>query len=204
MQETELAQAQNAATQMLDAQKSKTGVGILGQPLDTLANDPKFQGAIAVDSIKAGEIMAHAALSCELLVCNVSDIPHTQRYKYIGRSQYPKFKSKPLISKSNTNRYACPHVMYWGALKNNTRALSLSLPLQSTIPAATKTLFTEVEEQLAEIEEHLVGVSEELVVDVKAIPPTLEFADKKIGYRMASSAARCFKHFVDIPAHAIF
>ena len=69
-------QAQN----MLDKQKQKTGVAILGHPQRVLDTDPKFQGDIKSDCIKAGEQLALASLTAELLILKLANISKVQKY----------------------------------------------------------------------------------------------------------------------------
>ena len=74
----------------LHLQKVRTGVAILGSPSDVLLNDPKFSGSgYPQAAIAAGEVLAEATLTSEILVCNVVGITNISRY--IGRSQYPRF-----------------------------------------------------------------------------------------------------------------
>ena len=52
---------------------------------------------------------------------------------YTGRSQYPKFKYKPLFRSNLTqNKYACPHMLYWGEVKTVLGFLSQHLPVHNS------------------------------------------------------------------------
>ena len=82
----------------------------------TLNQDPKFQDDLKRAQILHGEQLALAALSSELLVPSVSNIPKNQHKLYNGRSQYPKSSSKPVIKDTNYNEF-CPQLNYWSKIK---------------------------------------------------------------------------------------
>lgn len=69
------AQARERASSMLLKQKLKTGVAILGKPSQTLEDDPKYQGGLLEAQISNGEQLALAALSAEIAIVNVLNIP---------------------------------------------------------------------------------------------------------------------------------
>jgi hypothetical protein len=79
---------------MLQKQKRKHGVAILGQPVPQLDFDIKFQGGLKQDCIRSGEALALASLTAEMVVLDVCKIPKDQYNKYTGRSQHPKLKTK--------------------------------------------------------------------------------------------------------------
>ena len=81
----------------MNKQKRKTGVAILGVPLDELNSDPKFQGPVLENCVIQGEIQACAALTIELAILDVAGINRKDQKSYTGRSQYPRFKNKPII-----------------------------------------------------------------------------------------------------------
>ena len=75
-------------------------------------------------SISAGEKLAQASLSAEHLVLRLAKVE--QRRKYLGRSQYPKFVSRPVVGARTTeNKYVCEHVQYWSQMYNTFSELSL-------------------------------------------------------------------------------
>ena len=92
------------AKQILDKQQTKTGVAILGNPIPELISDLKFQGSLKVDQLIHGEHIAQAALATELLVLDVAQIPRKEQCSYTGRSQYPRYKYKPLIRNTKNQR----------------------------------------------------------------------------------------------------
>ena len=71
-------------------------VHIIGKTTGELAYDPRFDPELR-PHVYHGELLAHTALSSELLVCNVAGIPRHSIGKYIGRSQYPKFLPRALV-----------------------------------------------------------------------------------------------------------
>ena len=88
---------------------------ILGKPFAQLEHDYKFADAKHLH-IHAGEVLAQASLQIELLVCHVVQVPPA---KYIGRSQYPKIKNVPAITKHNIDdKFTCPAANFWGVLGN--------------------------------------------------------------------------------------
>ena len=106
------------AKHILYKQQTKTGVAILGNPIPELISVPKFQGSLKVDQLIHGEHIAQAALATELLVLDVAQIPRIEQCSYTGRSQYPRYKYKPLIRNTKT-KDCCPHLMFWGLVKQN-------------------------------------------------------------------------------------
>ena len=71
--------ARRRARRTLWRQKCRTGVGILGQPLTELVNDPKYGADYEAESLRAGEKLAEASLTAELMVCNLAKAPHKGR-----------------------------------------------------------------------------------------------------------------------------
>ena len=125
--QTKFQAAQSRAKQVLYKQKLKTGVAILGKPCKELSNDSKFQGELLQQQISNGEHLALSALTSELLVLDIAQIPRDEQKSYTGRSQYPIFTVKPLI-KHNTSNDFCPDLLYWGQVKQlfvHMKALSL-------------------------------------------------------------------------------
>ena len=107
------------ATQMLQNQKCKTGTAILGHPTKELQGDPKFQDLLN-SSVFQGELLAHVALSAELLVLAVAGIPKNQWKPYLGRSQYPQFERKTVLSKVKHNQlYNNAGLNYWASFKTS-------------------------------------------------------------------------------------
>ena len=108
---------QNTARIKLQKQKKRTGIAILGKPSKQLIEDPKYQGDFLAASTRVGEQLALSALSSELLILLTLSIPRKQWHKYIGRSQYPKFKEQSIAS-NNKPIYTDEDVLYWGSVKN--------------------------------------------------------------------------------------
>lgn len=101
---------------MLNRQKNKTGVAILGRPQKTLETDPEFQGKDRADALVSGEQLASACLAAESLVLKFAEVIDIR--KYIGRGQHPKCKLQP-ISVSTTlrnNSYAHPSLEFGSTL----------------------------------------------------------------------------------------
>ena len=71
------------------------------------------------EQIKQGEQLALAALTSELLVLDVSQIQRNQQKEYTGRSQYPKFKHKPIVKNNNVpqNNDILQDMNFWGSVK---------------------------------------------------------------------------------------
>ena len=90
--------ANKKAYKLLNKQRAKTGVAILGSPSQSLSSDPKFQGNLANQMILSGEKLAQASLASEFLVLKVANVPSQDHPKYTGRGQYPKFQHKSLVS----------------------------------------------------------------------------------------------------------
>ena len=82
----------------LQHHKLNTGIAILGSPMSVLNQDPKYQGNLRSSAIEQGEALAQIALFAEVLVLSVAGIPDKDWSKYIGRSQYPKFRIKSLCT----------------------------------------------------------------------------------------------------------
>lgn len=183
--------AYSKAHTTLQAQKDKTGIAILGKPLSTLDSDIKFQGKLKEESLAAGENIALAALTAEYLVCQVAGIPESKWNKYIGRSQYPKFKNKQLISKS-VERDTCPHVRYWGAIKSSLGALKNMLPLPVPMTQQTETLLSSLVSLLEFVDRHCMGLSSEFEALAGAIGPSLKYADRSVGQSLLDHAASIF------------
>ncbi len=111
--------AHRQAQRLLLRQKSKTGVAILGKPIDALRNDPKCQGATLADSVTVGERMALTALKTEIAVLITVRVPVRDRFRYFGRSQYPRFQRKCLVRKKRHDNFSCPHLTYWYAVSGS-------------------------------------------------------------------------------------
>ena len=127
---------------MLSIHKSKTGVAILGKPIDVLNDDIKYQGDFLSDSIQEGEKMALSALTSELLVLITARIPVRDRGRYLGRSQYPRFRTHSVCRANSGMRFSCEHLKFWytcaGALARLKYAVSTPLvsALQSLLATA--------------------------------------------------------------------
>ena len=106
----------NEPVTYLQSRRKNTGVAILGKPTDCLVHDPKFQGPLREEQLKAGEHIAAASLASELLILDVGGVPRDIQHHYTGRGQYPSFKSKSLY-KNNPESNICPNLLYWGQVK---------------------------------------------------------------------------------------
>ena len=73
--------AKQYAQNKLLKQKTKTGIAILGRPLQSLLSDDKFGNNLLLDSIAVGEQLALAALTAEILVMLVTDIKAKELYQ---------------------------------------------------------------------------------------------------------------------------
>ena len=147
--------------------------------------------------------MARVALTAEYLVCKVANISEKDMPKYIGRSQYPKFKNKPLIHK-HTPKEACQHTIYWGAVKNTLRALVNFLPLTESMTLTTESLRSALQELFGFMDDHLEGLPEDVIAGVKSIGPMLQYADRSVGLQLHTHAADCFKHYLNKTSNARF
>ena len=72
--------AYKAASDMLNKRKLKIGVAFLGIPCAELVNDPKFQGDALSKAIEVGESMANTALTAELLILAVAEVPEDKLF----------------------------------------------------------------------------------------------------------------------------
>ena len=65
------------------------------------------------------------ALSAEAFVLKVAKVPHNNWGPYLGRSQYPKFKNKPVVAKPPAGRYTYdPDVEHWLTFRNQVVSLA--------------------------------------------------------------------------------
>ena len=91
------------AKQTLCEWDTRTGFAIMGRPSPALTKDTKYSKQYLADSVKAGEELALAALSTEKFVLSLAEVPKAEQYKFLGRSQFPRFVTQPLISKCRAN-----------------------------------------------------------------------------------------------------
>ena len=89
----------NVAFRKLAKASAESGIAILGSPPKELLEDPKFKGDYTDVSIRCGEHLAASTLASEIVVLNLAGIDPKHRHKYVGRSQYPKFRRKPVSPK---------------------------------------------------------------------------------------------------------
>ena len=106
--------ARKQARNKLYRQSRKTGIGILGQPLKELSEDSKYSQEYKVDSEKAGEALACATLTAEIMICRLAKVPLKG---YLGRGQYPRFKRSPITPTNDANikvpHVTCPRLLYF-------------------------------------------------------------------------------------------
>ena len=81
---------------MISNEQKKTRAAILGKPCKQFDEDIKLQGTTKNEISGQGEIQAQAALTAELLVLDVAQVPRSEQQKYRGRSQYPRLKLEPI------------------------------------------------------------------------------------------------------------
>ena len=93
--------ATRKARDILHRQRTKTGVAIPGTPHPILKQDVKYDAQYGKASVTTGEQLAQASLASELMVCGLAEVPYD---KYIGRGQYPKFRTTPIAP-------SCPTVV---------------------------------------------------------------------------------------------
>ena len=72
----------------------------MGVPPGALTQDTKCSSQYLHDSIRVGEQLAQASLSVEYHILDLANISKSTHGKYIGRSQFPRFITKPISSKS--------------------------------------------------------------------------------------------------------
>ena len=131
--------ARRRAKRSLWRQKCKTGIGILGKPLRELTEDPKYGAEYEAESLRAGEKLAEASLTAELMVCTLAQAPHKG---CTGRGQFPRFLNRPIAPRNVVNNIpsSCPHFRYFSLACKHTdnlifllvSLLSSSTPLLST------------------------------------------------------------------------
>ena len=106
-------QSRKQARDMLYQQSHKTGVRILGQPLKELSEDSKYSQEYEAESEKAGEALAWASLTAELMICKLAKVPFKG---YLGRGQYPRFRRNPIAPTNDANinvpHVTCPRLLY--------------------------------------------------------------------------------------------
>ena len=203
--EAALRNASCKAKQILSKQKRKTGVAILGTPIDTLKHDKKFQGCTLKDAIASGEEVALASLTSEILVCDVAGVPSKEHKLYTGRAQYPIFKVKPLIrANCADNKYACPHMFFWGHIKSILAVLSLYAPLSLPVTAATEILCEAVLKLLESANLHCEGAPEDVRALIPVISRSLRLADKEIFQDLINIASNLFVHFLNQCLNSVF
>ena len=70
-----ITKSQKKASHLLQVQKKKTGVAILGSPCPELSNNPIFQGDLKHCALEVGEDLARKALAAELRILFTAGIP---------------------------------------------------------------------------------------------------------------------------------
>ena len=134
----------------LQHHKLKTGIAILGSPMDVLDKDPKYQGSVRTSAITQGEELAHIALAAELLVLSIDEIPQKDWNKYIGRSQYPKFQIKSLCKPNSIEPLEnILDLRFWSKVRGLVSQCKLENHVEKKITFATESI-----NALADINEH--------------------------------------------------
>ena len=85
-----------ASLMLCQSANNNGGIAILGQPSDLIMSDPKYLVHMT-QHVLAGESLALAALTIELLVCSVAQV---EPKSYIGRSQFQKFVIAPAVQQT--------------------------------------------------------------------------------------------------------
>ena len=153
--------ATTQAKHKLSKQKTRTGVAILGRPNAALKDDPKFQGKLQADSISEGEKLAMICLMAELLICTIAGILPQDRHAYIGRSQYPKFKIKPIVRTAPPIICSsCIHIDFWTKMKG------MLFAIKHAVQEKQVELATTFASDSHEVSDHLSTLSEEVATCV--------------------------------------
>ena len=63
--------------------------------------------------------MANTALTAELLILSVAEVPENEWFSYLGRSQYLKFKVKSLCKSNQDYKTSCPDLDFWFFLRGS-------------------------------------------------------------------------------------
>ena len=94
--------------------KAETGFAILGKLYSSLFHDPKFQKLCL--NISNGQGLALVALTAALYLCDAAGLDPAH---YIGRSQFPKYESKPIMRANPSSVvYHSPAINYWASFGN--------------------------------------------------------------------------------------
>ena len=192
------------ATNRLHKQKSKSGVAILGKPSQELLADPKFSGSLLIDSLHVGEQFAVASLASEILVMLVCDIPTKVWHKYIGRSQYPKFKYKPIIESYQSNTYYQDHDLnFWGELHSFATHTFQTCINKGTYATPTRIAVDHLIALLGKISENSHRVPEQFsapnmeILQESQVLPNMYF-DKERIYFVSQAAHSQFVHLLPV------
>ena len=192
------------ATNRLHKQKSKSGVAILGKPSQELLADPKFSGSLLMDSLHVGEQFAVASLASEILVMLVCDIPTKVWHKYIGRSQYPKFKYKPIIESYQSNTYYQDHDLnFWGELHSFATHTFQTCINKGTYATPTRIAVDHLIALLGKISENSHRVPEQFsapnmeILQESQVLPNMYF-DKERIYFVSQAAHSQFVHLLPV------
>ena len=66
-----------------------------------------------------------AALTAEFLILELAEVDHREQFKYIGRSQLPKFKNMSIIDTVRKGSYySCPKFQFWSTLLNCVQSIA--------------------------------------------------------------------------------
>ena len=84
--------AEQKASQLLNMQKERTGIAILGTPPPHVLVDRKISKEIKQTATAEGEKLAQAVLTSELFILKIAEIEDDKQRKYIGRCQFPDLR----------------------------------------------------------------------------------------------------------------
>ena len=88
-----------------------------------------------LDNMLLGSKLSRMSLAAEHYVCVQSGLCDSGIDRYIGRGQYPRFETKPLVNRSvGASRLSCEHCDYWAIISN------LLLRLAKCLVASTHTV----------------------------------------------------------------
>ena len=74
---------------------------------------------LMLDSMLLGSRFSMISIAAEHYVCIKSGLCDSGIDRYIGRGQYPRFETKPLVCRSvEASRFSCEHCDYWAIISN--------------------------------------------------------------------------------------
>ena len=150
-------------------------MAILGKPHPTLVQDIKYDAQYGKASVTTGEQLAQASLASELMVCGLAEVPYN---KYVGRGQYPKFRTTPIAP-------SCPtvipsiHNKYLAYFSSASKLLD---QLPCTILQIIQLLQTATSHSPEQFKQELEAALEQFINDNARSRPLAEVLDKCKAY----------------------